>query len=449
MKPKTVFRCSSCGHEESKWLGRCPQCGEWNSMLEEARAKGGERKAESARVARALTEIDASDASRVPTGFAEFDRVLGGGLARGATVLVGGEPGIGKSTLLLQLCARSGVKALYVTGEESAAQIRLRAERVGALSKLVEVASMTDLAAITRVLGESRPALAVVDSAQTMRAEEAGSIPGTVNQVKYCCVEIGDWARANDACALVVAHVTKDGAIAGPKAAEHAVDAVLRFERLEGPVRELSATKNRFGSAEEIGLFTMTERGLSEVADPAGMFMTRRKGEMPSGVAPAVTREGSRCFMVEIQALATPAKAGLTRVYSDRVDPQRVSRVAAILERHVGARFSDHDLYVNVAGGIRVSEPGVDLPLACALFSARSSLPLPPSVACAGELSLAGEVRVTNGMRRRAREARGLGFRSVYGPEDSDDGDAPEWERVRTIGDAIAAIFGKGGSGDR
>jgi DNA repair protein RadA/Sms len=387
-----------------------------------------------------------------------MDRVLGGGLMRGSATLIGGEPGIGKSTLLLQLCARVETKGriLYVSGEESPAQIRMRAERLGALRDTIEVFCSGDLGLVRVTLDALRPSIAVIDSVQTLRADEAGSVPGTANQIKYCVQELSAWAKAHDSALILVAHVTKEGLIAGPKAAEHLVDAVLGFEQGEGDMRILRASKNRFGSAEEVGLFRMGMTGLDEVVDPSGLFLIKRdSGKMPVGAAVAPVHEGSRVLLVEIQALTVSAKAGLTRVYSDRIEVGRVSRVAAILEKHTGLRFSDQDIYVNVAGGIRLTEPGIDLALACALFSARSDTALPSNTALAGELSLAGELRPVRQMRRRSKAAAVLGFPRLIGPPESggeggsgkvktiDAREAGAWEAEVDIKSVLKVLFGK------
>ncbi len=443
-KTQTVYRCANCGRVEPRWLGRCPECGEWNSLREAAATElRTDRAGESFPLP--IASIDPGRGARIATGSAEVDRVLGGGLMRGSAVLIGGEPGIGKSTLLLQLCAKAEIQGriLYVSGEESPAQIRLRADRLGALRENLEVLATGDLGRIHGALEAVKPSLVIIDSIQTLHAEEAGAVPGTANQIKYCAQELVAWAKEREAGLFLVAHVTKDGLIAGPKAAEHLVDAVLTFEQSEAEFRTLRASKNRFGSAEEIGIFRMGDKGLEEVADPSGLFLVRREGGFPAGVAVAPVHEGSRVLLVEIQALTVPAKAGLTRVYSERIESGRVARVAAVLEKHSGMRFSDQDLYVNVAGGIRLVEPGIDLALAAALYSARSGVALPAGAALAGELSLAGELRPVRQMRRRARAARSLGLELVLGPVSGEEGEGREWRAMRDLKEAFACLLGR------
>jgi len=447
-----VYRCSNCGHTEPKWLGRCPECGQWNSLRESAQAQGREDRAGET-FPLPIASIDPGEGARIPTGLSEMDRVLGGGLMRGSATLMGGEPGIGKSTLLLQLCARALTRGrlLYVSGEESPAQIRMRADRLNALRDTLEVFCSSDLGLVRATLDAIKPSIAVIDSIQTLHADEAGTVSGTANQIKYCAQELSTWAKAHDSAILLVAHVTKEGLIAGPKSAEHLVDAVLGFEQGDGDMRVLRASKNRFGSAEEVGLFRMGEAGLEEVSDPTGLFLVRRDsgGGMPTGAAVAPVHEGSRVLLVEIQSLTVPAKAGFTRVYSERIDAGRVSRIAAVLEKHTGLRFSDQDIYVNVAGGMRLAEPGIDLALACALYSARSDTALPANAALFGELSLSGELRPVRQMRRRAKAAAALGFTRIVGPsadsmsEGSSQNDPAPWTRVTDIKSALKALFGK------
>jgi DNA repair protein RadA/Sms len=388
---------------------------------------------------------------RLDTGIAEMNRVLGGGLMRGSSVLVGGEPGIGKSTLMLQLASRTPPpgRSLYISGEESPGQLRMRADRLGVSSDRIEVLAETELTAIMQVLEQVKPVLIIVDSLQTLYTREVNALPGSVNQIKVCTQELVEWARSRGSGLLLVAHVTKEGAIAGPKLVEHLVDTVLDFQQASAEVRTLQAVKNRFGSVDEIGFFRMTENGLAEVTDASSLFLTRRDGEIPAGVAVAPLFEGSRALLIEIQALTVPAKSGISRIYSDRIDSGRVARMAAVLEKHLGLHLAEHDIYVNVAGGIRVAEVGVELPLALALYSARITAPLPARTAVIGEVSLTGEVRPVPGLEKRSRACRELGFDSLVGPA-SAEGLPPEGASYTGVGlvkEAIRAVFGPGGSG--
>ena len=431
---KFIYKCSSCGHEEPKWLGRCPECGEWNTLIETAAAAGGQGKRATGRERRGLPQslplsaVDPNEGSRIPSGIGELDRVLGGGIMKRSAILVGGEPGIGKSTLLLQAAAAAQTKGrvLYISGEESAGQVRLRAERLGITADTgadrIEVACSGNLEEIETILNAVKPVLIMVDSAQTLFSAEM--TPGTVTQMKYCAYELITWVKEHDAALFLVAHVTKEGIISGPKTLEHMVDTVLYFEQndkdsgLSGTqdCRFLRAVKNRFGSVDEIGIFIMSEKGLEQVEETELLFLVRRDGELPAGVATAAVLEGSRTILIEIQALAIPAKGAVSRVFSDKIDSARVSRVAAALEKHLGLRLSDQDLYVNVAGGIRINEVGVELALACALYSARTGLPLPAGLVIAGELSLTGEIRPVRRLAGRIQTAANLGFTGFAGP---------------------------------
>lgn len=439
-KQKRVYICSSCGHIEPKWLGQCPSCKEWNTMEEQIGHRDRKKTRSGAgpdvgrgRNARSLEEIEAAEAERIGTGIGELDRALGGGFMPGSTILIGGEPGIGKSTLLLQ-AAKNLPSVLYVSGEEAAAQIRHRADRLGVVGNEIKILCASDLDHILTEVRRLKPAVLMVDSIQTVVAAEAGTVPGTPNQIKFAAHEIGEWTRDNGAVTILVAHVTKEGQIAGPKVIEHMVDAVLLFEHSGGELRFLRASKNRFGAVEEVGLFTMEEEGLREVLDPAGVFLEGSAGdqrERPAGVAPAPCYEGTRVLVVEIQALTVPAKGSVSRTFSDRIDPRRVSRIAAVLEKHLGLRFSDQDIYVNVAGGMRIADVGIDLSLALALYSARTGTALPAGLLAAGELSLAGEIRSVSHLRRRIKAAEDLGFTQIIGPE------------TPTIRDAVARVFTK------
>ena len=327
---------------------------------------------------------------------------------------------------------------LYVSGEESAGQIKGRANRLGLNVDAVEILCTLRLEDILDALDSLKPTVVIVDSIQTVYSAECGIVPGTVNQLKYCANELIGWVKERDSVLFMTAHVTKDGIIAGPKSLEHMVDTVLSFERTKDEVRFLRAQKNRFGSVDELGIFEMDTTGLKCITDPSALFITRRKGETPAGVACASVFEGSRVFIVEIQALTVPAKAAVNRVYSDKIDAARVSRVAAVLEKRLGIKFSDQDLYINVAGGVRLTESAIDAALAAALYSARTDLPLPEKSVIIGELSLAGEVRPVTKQKQRIKAARDLGFEKLTVPE-KDQG-AAVTENVR---DLIKVLFGK------
>jgi DNA repair protein RadA/Sms len=457
-----IFRCTSCGHEEPKWLGRCPECGEWNTFVETAAARGGA--AEDGALPRSfpLSSVDPMEGSRVGSGIRELDRVLGGGMMKRSAVLVGGEPGIGKSTLLLQIAALAETKGrvLYVSGEESAGQIRMRADRMGldaAGTGRIEICCSGKLAGIEKILDAVKPVLVMIDSVQTLQTDEAGPVPGTVNQMKFCSFELVSWIKEHDAVLFLAAHVTKEGIISGPRTLEHMVDTVLYFEGAssagDGDNRFLRAVKNRFGSVDEIGIFTMGEKGLRAVDDTGLLFLVRREGTLPAGVATAAVLEGSRTILVEIQALTVPAKGAMSRVFSDKIDSGRVSRVAAVLEKHLGLRLSDQDLYVNVAGGMRIQDVGVELALAFAVYSARTGIPLPGGTAIAGELSLTGETRPVRRLSGRVKTARNMGFGSFLGPpsegarmEDAEASGAQTLAADKSAADiraAVRAIFGK------
>jgi DNA repair protein RadA/Sms len=370
--------------------------------------------------------VDPLEGTRIPSGIPELDRVLGGGIMKRSAILVGGEPGIGKSTLLLQIAAAAGTKGriLYVSGEESAGQIKMRAGRLGISGERIEIFCSGNLEEIKPIIEALKPVLILIDSAQTLFSAEAGSTAGTINQMKSCSWELISWIKEHDSALFLTAHVTKDGIISGPKSLEHMVDTVLYFEEAqgssqnEGDTRFLRAVKNRFGSVDEIGIFTMGEKGLSAVEDPSLLFLVQRgtESEQPPGIATAAVLEGSRALLVEIQALTVPAKGAISRVFSGSIDNARVSRVAAVIEKHLGLRLSDQDLYINVAGGIRINEVGVELALACALYSARTGIPVAPKTAIAGELSLAGEVRPIRRLSGRIKAAKNLGFQNFIGP---------------------------------
>ena len=425
------YRCSNCGYTQPRWLGRCPECGEWNSLEEiiidknniSPAGRGSEAVEKQKPVG--LASVRAQENSRLSTGIDEFDRVLGGGATKRSAILLGGEPGIGKSTLLLQTAAsvaHSGAAVLYISGEESAAQIKERADRLELSCNGISILCTSRLEDSLDALDSLNPAFVIIDSIQTIYSAEAGIIPGTVNQLKYCANEFISWAKERDTVLIMTAHVTKEGTIAGPKSLEHMVDTVISFERNADDIRFLHAQKNRFGSVDEIGIFSMTEKGLEPVINPASLFLTKRKENQPAGVAPTPVFEGSRVFLVEIQALTVPAKASVSRIYSEKIDSGRVARVAAVIEKRCGLCFSDQDIYVNVAGGIKLSESSIDAALAAALYSARTDIAVKNGTAVFGELSLAGEIRPVTKTKQRIKAAEGLGFNTILAPADDEKG---------------------------
>ena len=446
-KGSIVYKCSSCGYTQPAWLGKCPQCGEWNTLEEcivDPNAASPRMNADgTAKKARPvpLSKIQVQSEGRVSTGNVEFDRVLGGGAVKCSAVLLGGEPGIGKSTLLIQtaasvLCGMEKARVLYVSGEESASQIKSRAIRLGLKVDSLEILCTLRLEDILDALDSLNPLLVIVDSIQTVYSVEAGVVPGTVSQLKYCANELISWVKERDSVLIMTAHVTKDGTIAGPKSLEHMVDTVISFERNNDEVRFLRAMKNRFGSIDELGIFQMDGDGLKPVQDPSSLFLTRRQGALPAGVACVPVFEGSRVFVVEVQALTVPAKASMNRVYSDKVDSARVSRVAAVLEKRAGIQFSDQDIYINVAGGVRLTESAIDAALAAALYSARTNIPLPEETVVVGELSLAGEIRPVSKLKQRLKAARELGFSKSVAPAAEEN--AVAVDSVKTL---VQALF--------
>ena len=447
-KNTVVYKCSECGYTQPKWLGRCPECGSWNTLEECISDPNANAAVFADGVAEKvkpvpLETVSAQEGARITTGISEFDRVLGGGAMKRSAILIGGEPGIGKSTLLLQTAAQIRVsvptaKILYISGEESAGQIKGRADRLGLNTAGIEILCTMRLEDIRDALNALNPLFVVVDSIQTVYSVEAGIVPGTVNQLKYCANELIGWVKERDSVLIMTAHVTKEGTIAGPKSLEHMVDTVISFERNDDEVRFLRAQKNRFGSVDELGIFAMSEKGLEGVADPSTMFITKRSGATPAGIANTCVFEGSRSFLVEIQALTVPAKANISRVYSDKIDSARVARVAAVLEKRTGLRFSDQDLYINVAGGVRLTESAIDSALAAALYSARTDLAVSENTVIIGEMSLAGEVRPVPRLRQRVKTAKDLGFTHIFAPE-AESG----CSRVGNVGELIKGVFGK------
>ena len=450
IKARTVYKCSSCNSVQSVWNGRCPSCGAWNTIEEciedpnSTAAAFGQKASEIAKPV-PLASVNAQENSRLLTGIQEFDRVLGSGAMKRSAILIGGEPGIGKSTLLMQTaaavasrCKNLSGRVLYVSGEESAGQIKNRADRLRLNTDGIEILCTMRLEDIKEALKNLNPSFVIIDSIQTVYSVEAGVVPGTINQLKYCANELTGWVKERDSVLIMSAHVTKEGTIAGPKSLEHMVDTVISFERNDDDVRFLRAVKNRFGSVDEIGIFAMTEKGLEGVKDPSAMFITKRSGQTPAGIANTAVFEGSRAFIVEIQALTVPAKANVSRVYSDKIDSARVARVAAVLEKRTGIRFCDNDLYINVAGGVKLTESSIDGALAAALYSARTDLPVSENTVITGELSLAGEIRPVSRLKQRIKTARDLGFKTILAPE-AEDGSV----KVQSVKDMIKVLFAR------
>jgi DNA repair protein RadA/Sms len=417
-KPKTAHSCTECGGESPKWQGQCPHCGAWNTLVEAVAAPAPSRfrnLAGSRSEVRALGSVDARDTPRFPTGIDEFDRVLGGGLVPGGVILLGGDPGIGKSTLLLQAMAAIGAsrKALYVTGEESVEQVALRAQRLALVNAPVELFAEVQLEAIVAAIGAQRPEVVVVDSIQTTYTEAITSAPGSVSQVRECAAQLTRVAKQSGIVVILVGHVTKDGAIAGPRVLEHIVDTVLYFEGdSQSSFRLVRAIKNRFGAANELGVFGMTDRGLKGVANPSAMFLSQHAESVP-GSAIVATLEGSRPLLVEIQALVDPIQGGVPRRLSVGLDPQRLALLLAVLHRHGGVDTAGYDVFANAVGGVRITEPAADLPLLLAVQSSLRGCPLPAKTLAFGEVGLAGEIRPVQRGQERIREAVKLGFKQV------------------------------------
>jgi DNA repair protein RadA/Sms len=454
-KVRTVFACAECGHFSPKWLGQCPECKRWNTLHEEVRAEeprsgfrglgggGGSRPIP-------LLRVEASEEERIRTGIGELDRVLGGGVVPGALVLLGGDPGIGKSTLVLaaldRLARASGDRpVLYVSGEESARQVKLRADRLGVCAANLHLMAETDAARVLHAAEQLAPAALAVDSIQTQFLPELPSAPGTVSQIREVAGRIMTFAKTSETPTFLVGHVTKDGAIAGPRVLEHMVDTVLYFEGGSAhPYRVLRAHKNRFGSASELGVFEMKSGGLAEVANPSALFLAERPLDAP-GSAVAAVLSGTRTVLVEVQALVAPSGYGTPRRTALGLDPNRVALLAAVLEKKVGMDILGCDLFVNVAGGLSLDDPAADLACAASLASSFRERPIEARTLVLGEVGLAGEVRAVAQAGARLSEAARLGFaRAVLPGANARNAEAPEHMEligVETVADALDALF--------
>jgi len=453
-KLKTVYSCQACGHKSPKWLGKCPGCGAWDTLVEESEQTGGYGVARNgASFARAVkpvsvTEVECRDEFRISTGISEFDRVLGGGLVEGSLVLIGGDPGIGKSTLMLQslhgLCEQ-GRKVLYVSGEESIRQIRMRSLRLGASSARLFVVSEIDLEIILATVEAEKPDVLVIDSIQTMYNPELSSAPGSVSQVRESTLKLLVMAKRSGIPVFLIGHVTKDGSIAGPRVMEHMVDTVLYFEGDNHHVfRILRAVKNRFGSTNEIGVFEMKDRGLDEVPNPSAVFLSERPERSPGSVVTSCM-EGTRPILVEIQGLASSSNLGTPRRTVLGLDQNRVSLLVAVMEKKLGMHLTGLDIFMNVAGGVKVTEPSVDMAIVTAIASSFLDRPVPDGVAVLGEVGLTGEVRAVSRMDIRAAEVKKMGFTRLIAPISSLKGltglDGITVSGVRNLGEAMEIIF--------
>ena len=422
-KAKTVFFCSDCGHESSKWLGQCPACKSWNTFVEEKQSvtkKGGAKTRRASASPMNMSEVSIKSEERIPTGIGELDRVLGGGIVTGSLSLVGGDPGIGKSTLLLQVCrnlVNAKRKVLYVSGEESAHQIKMRAERIGAFEDELLLFCETILEEILEGIRKVRPEFVVIDSIQTMFSEELTAAAGSVSQVREVTAQMMRIAKEENIAVFIVGHVTKEGVVAGPRTLEHMVDTVLYFEgEREAAYRILRGVKNRFGSTNEIGVFEMCADGLTEVENPSKMMLNGRPVDA-SGSVVVCSLEGTRPILIEIQALISPTSFQMPRRTAVGIDYNRVNLLMAVLEKRVGLQLGGCDAYVNLAGGMRLGEPAIDLGIILAIASSYKNIPLPEDTIIFGEVGLVGEVRRVSQGDQRIKEAEKLGFKTCILPK--------------------------------
>lgn len=438
-KIKSVYICSQCGYESPKWYGKCPSCNEWNTMNEEIVDKSSSTVQKTKRVSTytrpvSINSIDTTDEQRYFTGSKELDRVLGGGIVKGSLVLLGGDPGIGKSTILLQICNNLGneLKILYVSGEESRRQLKLRAERLGVNNENTFIMTETDIEVIVEEIKMEKPDLVMIDSIQTMNLTALNSSPGSVTQVRECTNLLMHTAKGLDIPIIVVGHVNKEGSIAGPKVLEHIVDAVLYFEGdKQMSYRILRAVKNRYGSTNEIGVFQMTDKGLTEVENPSMMLLSGRPHNV-SGSCVACTMEGTRPLLAEIQALVSTSGYGNPRRMSTGYDYNRLALIIAVLEKRAGYYFSNSDTYVNIVGGLRLDEPAIDLSVAISLISSLKDVPIPENALAFGEIGLGGEIRSVANAQARINEASRLGFTKIILP----------YHNLKNVSSDTATLYG-------
>lgn len=424
-KVKTVYFCSNCGQEAPKWVGKCPSCGEWNTFVEEkvSVSRGGGKSVKGGLVASdarptPLSEIQALDEPRIQMPSKELNRVLGGGLVAGSLTLIGGEPGIGKSTLILQnVLSIRGKKILYISGEESATQLKLRADRIGKVADNTYILCETNLDRIFTHISNVKPQLIIVDSIQTIASSDVESAAGSVSQVRECAASLLRYAKESGVPVILVGHINKEGSIAGPKVLEHIVDTVLQFEGdRQYLYRILRAIKNRFGSTSEIGIYEMVQKGLREVSNPSEMLLSQNREEQMSGIAIGVSVEGVRPFLIEVQALVSTAAYGTPQRAVTGFDPRRMNMLLAVLEKRVGFKLAAKDVFLNIAGGLKVSDPALDMSVVTAILSSNFDMVVPQGAAFAGEVGLSGEIRTVTRIEQRVAEAEKLGFETIYIP---------------------------------
>ena len=454
-KAQSVFFCQNCGAQSPKWIGRCPSCGEWNTYVEEIIKKEtpressmGDIKSAKKNIPTSIEKISKSSEERMDTGTAELNRVLGGGLVAGSLVLIGGEPGIGKSTLMLQVALRfENRKILYVTGEESDQQIKMRADRIGYGNPDCLILTETNTQNIFRFLEKLEPDVLVIDSIQALYTDRIDSSPGSISQVRECAAELQRYAKLTDTPVILIGHITKDGMLAGPKVLEHMVDTVLQFEGdRHYEFRILRSVKNRYGSTSELGIFEMTDKGLREISNPSEILISQRDEDL-SGVAVAATIEGQRPMLVETQALVGSAAYGTPQRSATGFDAKRLNMLLAVLEKRAGFKLGVKDVFLNIAGGIRVDDPAIDLAIISSVMSSNADLPIPQHYCFAGEVGLSGEIRAVNRIEQRVAEADKLGFEKVfissYARKNIDQKKyKAEIVFVKKIEDLIKALFG-------
>ena len=451
-KAKTVFVCSSCGYESAKWLGKCPACNEWNTFYEEKVAKAADGsfladKKSNAAKPTSLNSVEAKESPRISTGVGELDRVLGGGLVKGSLVLLGGEPGIGKSTLILQICnqIKGEGKVLYVSGEESAQQIKIRADRLGIQNEDILFFGETDIDVISDEISQIKPKLVIIDSIQTMYSDEISSAAGTVSQVREITARIMKICKQQEITTIIIGHVTKEGNIAGPRVLEHMVDTVLYLEgERYFSYRILRGVKNRFGSTNEVGMFEMKNEGMVEITNPSSVLISERD-DNPAGSVIVATMEGTRPLLIELQALTASTVFGLPRRMANGIDYNRLTLLMAVLEKKAGMALSSQDVYLNVVSGIRIIEPAVDLGVILAVASSFKNISIPTDVVVMGEVGLTGEVRAVNMIEKRLKEAEKLGFKKCMIPENNKkllkDSYKLDIIGVKNIQDALKVLY--------